>query len=373
MQTRAETKNRPPFPSGEVCAIPTCDGSNECTHPSVLDSVAILGRPWHNYRYWMAFTPYPGNTPNRFRLENPSIVASNDGTTWVVPEGVQNPVVPPPGGADLWRSLTTDIPPRLVFWFVRGVVRRMSFNADPSLSCSPDGEMALTYVHTIKGGGHDEIVVVSSSDGWRSRSRPQVVVRCFREPGTWEINVPTVVDLGEGGSRFVHLYYGYVPLDEDGKRPRYDRLGLRKRSGRTLSTLGEPVPIAITMPPGHRLWHHEIRPHPDGQLLCMGTFAPDTDAPHQMTWPPTLALYSGEFVDETTLVFDDRPILSPSPEGWDSQCIYKPSFLIQRDEQGETVHLWYSAQDARTRCWRTGYTRQHQTDGLTQRGDKSQT
>jgi hypothetical protein len=45
----------------------------------------------------MGFTPYP-NTNNDY--ENPSVVASNDKETWVVPDGLTNPVVPFPGGSD---------------------------------------------------------------------------------------------------------------------------------------------------------------------------------------------------------------------------------------------------------------------------------
>ena len=37
--------------------IPTYDGSDQSTHPSVLRFDA----PWHGYLYWMAMTPYPYN------------------------------------------------------------------------------------------------------------------------------------------------------------------------------------------------------------------------------------------------------------------------------------------------------------------------
>ena len=62
------------------------------THPSL---VSIPGG-WGGYEHWMAYTPYP-DTNSAF--ENPCLVASNDLRTWVVPEGVVNPIVPPPAGA----------------------------------------------------------------------------------------------------------------------------------------------------------------------------------------------------------------------------------------------------------------------------------
>lgn len=71
--------------------IPSTLGNGLTTHPSVVDFGN--GEEWNGYRYWMAHTPYPG-----VKNENPSIAVSNDNITWVVPDGVQNPLVPPPGG-----------------------------------------------------------------------------------------------------------------------------------------------------------------------------------------------------------------------------------------------------------------------------------
>ncbi len=72
--------------------IPTYDGTDQPTHPSVVK----FDQPWHGYKYWMVMTPYPFNDGS---YENPSIVTSNDGENWAVPEGVTNPLVgtPNPG------------------------------------------------------------------------------------------------------------------------------------------------------------------------------------------------------------------------------------------------------------------------------------
>ena len=48
--------------------IPTYDGSNQSTHPSVLQ----FDTPWNGYRFWMAMTPYPFNYDG---LEDPSVLA----------------------------------------------------------------------------------------------------------------------------------------------------------------------------------------------------------------------------------------------------------------------------------------------------------
>jgi len=69
--------------------IPCYTGSS-AVHPSVL----YFPRGWNGYRYWMAFTPYEG-TNNQ--VENPSVVCSHDGQTWVIPAGLTNPLALSPG------------------------------------------------------------------------------------------------------------------------------------------------------------------------------------------------------------------------------------------------------------------------------------
>lgn len=69
--------------------IPTYDGLNQPTHPSVLR----FNKKWNGYKYWMAMTPHSNGSS---AVENPSIVASNDGINWIVPTGVTNPLVSAP-------------------------------------------------------------------------------------------------------------------------------------------------------------------------------------------------------------------------------------------------------------------------------------
>ncbi|MHB1414314.1 MAG: hypothetical protein ACYC1C_03610 [Chloroflexota bacterium] len=336
---------------GRICAIPTYDGSGECTHPSVVDAAATVGGPWHGYRYWMAFTPYPNNRW-RFRLENPSIVASHDGIQWVVPVGVKNPLVPPPGLGELVRTIAGGLPGRQLLSFANGTLRRIGYNADPSLYLDRDGTMYLAHVHSLKGEGHDEILLVASRDGWRSHSRLGARAQTWCEPGTYEVNVPSLV----GRSRSeVDLYYGYVPADDRG-RPRFDLVGIRRRTlrGPRLGDVGPATSLKISLPPGTRLWHHEVRRLPGGELVCLGTFARASGPVYALTWPPTLSLHYGRFTDPDTLVFDDEPLLAPSERGWDSQCIYKPSICGQVGGLAPRWRVWYSAQDAHTGKWRIG-------------------
>jgi hypothetical protein len=72
-----------------IIPLITYDGNGETLHPSVLN----LGFKWNGYQYWMGNTPMPKHDTN---FENPSIWVSNNGIDWIVPEGVNNPVVPKP-------------------------------------------------------------------------------------------------------------------------------------------------------------------------------------------------------------------------------------------------------------------------------------
>lgn len=76
---------------GTQLSIPTYDGSGEIVHLDVYHNAA----GWNGYPYWMVMTPYPDSND---QYENPSIVCSLDGNTWVVPEGLTNPLVLAPEG-----------------------------------------------------------------------------------------------------------------------------------------------------------------------------------------------------------------------------------------------------------------------------------
>lgn len=89
------------WPPGADCTIPSAEGVNAPIHPKVIDT-GVGG--WGGYRYWMAFTPYP--LSNDDTKENPCVVASNDGDTWVAPAA--NPIVPAPAGVQQARNFNSD-------------------------------------------------------------------------------------------------------------------------------------------------------------------------------------------------------------------------------------------------------------------------
>lgn len=110
--------------------VPTYDGSGQAVEPDVL----YFATGWNGWAYWMVMAPYPfGNG----RMENPSIVVSQDGRRWVVPPKGRNPLV----GA----------PP-------------VGINSDPSLLYDPTHDRLVVSYREVSNG-LNLIKAVSSTDG----------------------------------------------------------------------------------------------------------------------------------------------------------------------------------------------------------------
>lgn len=79
--------------------IPThvSPAGGQATHPSIVK----FDTPWNGYNYWMGVTPYPASNDAH---EDPNIVASLDGTNWVVPAGLTNPLDNAPGSPGAYNS-----------------------------------------------------------------------------------------------------------------------------------------------------------------------------------------------------------------------------------------------------------------------------
>jgi hypothetical protein len=98
----------PPIPTmtatnaANPLTLPTYNGDTQGTHPDVID----FGTAWNGYRYWMAYTPH---TNGNSIYENPTIVASTDGTTWVAPAGISNPITPAPSDWPAHLNTDTDL------------------------------------------------------------------------------------------------------------------------------------------------------------------------------------------------------------------------------------------------------------------------
>lgn len=96
--TRRADKPLSELPLGKLFRldIPTYDGSGQAVHPSLLvrDAIPLSGNPVAgNPRFVLAFTPY---TDTDDRVENPSILVSDDGLNFREEKAGLNPLVPAP-------------------------------------------------------------------------------------------------------------------------------------------------------------------------------------------------------------------------------------------------------------------------------------
>ena len=94
---------------------PTYDTSGQALHPSVLYRATGWGT--YGHKYWMAMTPYPSMNDE---YEDPSILCSNDGETWIVPIGLTNPIddggTSPDHNADTELAWNADYSKLYCFW-----------------------------------------------------------------------------------------------------------------------------------------------------------------------------------------------------------------------------------------------------------------
>ena len=114
-------------------------GKNQPTHPNVIK----FDKPWHGYKYWMGYTPYPNGDGEE---ENPSIAVSNDMYKWETPKNLANPIADneETGCNELKDSqlIYRDDLDRLEMWYLGRVSKNLG----------GDGETLLLFRKTSKDG-----------------------------------------------------------------------------------------------------------------------------------------------------------------------------------------------------------------------------
>lgn len=291
-----------PYNSPESLTIPTYDGSGETVHPSVID----FGTPWNGWRYWMAMTPFPGSDD---RYEDPSIVVSQNGYYWQVPDGLTNPLYPAPP--------------------------EPGFNSDTHLIHDPvTDELVLTFRTTLDNSHHD-FYVVRSSDGvtWPAERPTALVI----PPGDeTQLVSPSMVRLGATDWRIWAL----------------GRSSRRMFMWTATAAEGPYSGPYATVGPGtggpRWNWHLDVQRF-DGTYYATIDRGP---------------LYLGNPDGTTPLTSLDgmhwrlaSDILQTGPEGaWDSSELYRSSLATHPDDPTK-FRLWYSSRGPGSpSVWGTGYT-----------------
>lgn len=205
---------------GARLSVPThvTPAGGQTTHPSVV----FVPEGWNGYRYWMAHTPYPAGNDDH---EDPNIVASQDGVTWVVPAGLTNPIDNQTG--------------------------QPAYNSDVDLRLVPDGRMFLfwrTYDPNATGV-EEQLYYSTSTDGvaWAPKVRFYESSQTVRR-----LLSPTLVPEGD---HWVMWAVDAVPSPN-----RVVRLVSTSLDPAAGWTAPATVPVG-TMLPGKEPWHLYVTRH----------------------------------------------------------------------------------------------------------------
>ena len=263
-------------------------------HPSVVQFDA----PWNGYHYWMAMTPY---TNYNGYVENPSILASNDGLSWVVPAGVENPVA----------------------------LNKAAQYADTQLLYdSASNELWLYYLDKTFPG----IVRMRSSNGVNWSAAEHV------------LGAPALQCLSPAVEKSGSTYYMWLVDTPSGWNSTSSKIQLHTSSdGKNWSA---PQTAEIDQP-GYVIWHIDVSwvPSKSEFWMLLASYPVGTSSGNT-------SLFFARSSDGLHWTTYRRPILWASGSGWDSGEIYRSTFVY--DEPTDKLRIWYSAESKQT--WHTGYT-----------------
>jgi hypothetical protein len=280
---------------------PTYDGSGQVVHPDVI----YVPDGWNGFAYWLGMTPYPNGNDD---WENPSILASNDNETWVVPPGVTNPLAPMPTAP--------------------------GHNDDVDMVLVED-TLYLYWVET-NVDGNSYIKLITSSDGvnW---SAPQSVLGLPNY-----VMSPAIVH--EAGAW--RMWYATSP---GGCTSGYQDIYLRTSSDGL--SWGEAQEVAIDQP-DRVVWHFDVQTTDAGYVMLFNSYPAGSNCANTN-------LYHAESADGLAWTVSQNPVLTPAPGGWDNMNVYRASFLAD----GTFYRIWYSARSTGGQ-WRVGYTEGELADFL---------
>lgn len=263
------------------CVVPTYDGTGHAFHPSVWDAGA--GRTWNGFRYWMAMTPFHGGDED---LENPCVVASQDGFHWEVPRGLVNPLA------------------------VRGEFAGFDYNSDTELVFDPDGaDTGTLYCYWRPARGF----TAPLDEAWYFRtSTDGVTWTRAQQAGAWY-----GVDIAYASPAIVRLTaHDWRAFTNAGM------LTATKPSG-PWSPLQRYRHVGLA---GRWWWHHDVE-------WVNGRFWAVVNNGNTDIWAAVSR-------DGVTWVHGAAILAKPSTNAWESQGYYRPTLLQHPDLT--QVRVWYS-------------------------------
>ena len=292
----------PPYNAPVPLVTPTYDESGEAIHPKVLD-FGTSG--WRGWRYWMAMTPFTGGND---RTENPSILVSQNGYYWQVPDGLVNPVYPAP-----------PVP---------------GFGSDTHLEYDPAADqLVLLFRETLDRSAHT-VRIARSSDGitWPVSSTDTALV--YPDTDLQTIS-PVILRVADGDWRMFGLSYLSKALD----------MWTAPTAEGPWAGPFRTVGIGISGPTWN--WHLEVE-YIDGVFRALIDRGPLHEGRPD-------GYRASSSLDGLTWSTSSSDFMTKGPtEAWDGGQHYRACMLP--DEAGTHYRIWYSGHDSSTvRVWGIGY------------------
>jgi hypothetical protein len=258
----------------------------------------------------MAFTPYP-NGDNDY--ENPSIVASSDGSSWEEPSGISNPIDADPGDP--------------------------AYNNDVDLFYDSSADELWCY-WLEAGSGTTYVYRSESSDGttWSAQTEMFNVT-------DFDVISPSVLKVGS-------TYYMWsINSGSDGSSGQSNTIEVRTSSDG--ATWGAASTCTFSQA-GYIPWHIDVIYVSDTAeyWMLVSAYKYGDSA-------TSCELFFARSTDTTTWTTYYNKCLRKGGSGWDNFRIYRASLLYD----GTTLEVWYSAQDTNL-DWYIGYTSKTYTDFL---------
>ncbi|MBN1427861.1 MAG: hypothetical protein JXB07_05705 [Anaerolineae bacterium] len=281
-------------------SIPTYEGSGQAVHPDVV----YVPGGWKGYKYWMVMVPYPYSNGI---YENPSIVASNDNQTWKAV--TNNPIVPNP---DPGKYVQSDPDILLVNNIMYVYFRR---NTKISGSSETTTLYRICSTNGVDWGYNPANPINPEYCALTATSIKNVNSRTFASPSViYKNGKYHLFSVDTTDKKQVH--YRYSP------------------SGDGLNWYGDQT-VSLTL---DYAWHLDVVPYQNHYLMLINNYDLSSD-------PAYSTLYYFHSENMKTWTYGGAVLKkSGNANAWDSQNIYRSSFVIEPRSNGKTYfRVWYSA------------------------------
>jgi len=253
----------------------------------------VLPRKWHQHRYWIAATPYPGGDA---QYENPSIFAGSSVRELMVPEGAVNPLFRPQPRAYL---------------------------SDPDMVYDPELDELRMYYRQVTLDA-DQLYMATSRDGvhWGT---PKLSLNA----GHYRMISPSIVRESSGAWRMWGVNAGPY-----GCQARLPDLSLDQRRSTDGITWGAAEAVQLRIP-GRVPWHWDVQyVAAKGEYWALIAAYPDGRGCAQT------AVYFARSADGTSWNVSPTPLLDVNEFEPVRDLVYRSTFHYHPGS--DVVSVWFS-------------------------------